>query len=546
MNRKRFMIYCASAVLLIISAGCEELSYQKKFYEYKVRPSRTKEIVNLEPEKMTVEAEIEAAEPNVPEKLEVTLEESRAFALENNLDLKVQLVSPAIAQESVNAERAKFEWAFVSDLSYTTTDTPTSTALQGSMADTSNYNYGVRMPLRTGGEVTFNLGDNRNKTNNQFTTLNPSYSTDLSVSISQPLLRNAGRRVNTHSIRVAEYEKQIVDARTKLEAIRVLAAADRVYWRLYAARRELAVRRKEYELAEAQLERARRFVEAGERSQIEVIRAEAGLAQTLEGIIIAENELRDRERELKRILNIPNVPIDGQTVMSVGSEPDPVHYNLDAERLLGFALENRMELLELELQIAEDVSRIDYLQNQALPLVTAEYTYNINGLGETRGRAYDLMWNKDFEDHRVGLQILIPLGNEAAKSRLRGAFHQRMQRLISKKNRTALIESEVLNAIDQLEANWQRVLASRQRVLLEGRLFEAEKRQFELGLNTSNDVLEAQTQLADAQSAEITALVEYEIALVDIAYATGTVLGAARIDLGEAESKLIDKQLQSR
>jgi outer membrane protein len=42
-------------------------------------------------------------------------------------------------------------------------------------------------------------------------------------------------------------------------------------------------------------------------------------------------------------------------------------------------------------------------------------------------------------------------------------------------------------------------------------------------------VLEAQTDFAEAQRAEILALSEYQIALVDLAYATGTLLGAAKV-----------------
>jgi len=169
------------------------------------------------------------------------------------------------------------------------------------------------------------------------------------------------------------------------------------------------------------------------------------------------------------------------------------------------------------------------MQNQSLPLVTMDYTYNINGLGATEYDSYDLLFDKRFEDHRLGFQLLVPLGNEAGKSRLRQALYQRRQRLASRDSRQALIELEVLNAIDQLEANWQRVLASRQSSILAGRLFGAEQRQFELGLQTSTDVLQAQTNFADAQSAEILALAEYQIALVDLAYATGTLLGAAKI-----------------
>jgi outer membrane protein TolC len=217
------------------------------------------------------------------------------------------------------------------------------------------------------------------------------------------------------------------------------------------------------------------------------------------------------------------------TVLIPTTEPDPVRYGLEKQQLVALAFENRMEMLELELQIAEDISSIDYMHNQALPLVSMDYRYNINGLGDSREDSVDLLFDKRFEDHRVGLSLLVPLGNEAAKSRLRQAFYQRRQRLATRNNRQALIELEVLNAIDQLEANWQRILASRQSAILDGRLFNAEKRQFELGLRTSTDVLQAQTTFANSQSAEILALVEYQIALVDLSYATGTLLGAAKV-----------------
>jgi outer membrane protein TolC len=519
---------------LFLLGGCNQLPAGEEFYEIKIPPEKLRQIETLDLEKATAE---EGDRPDVneakvpPEELELTLEQCRALAMENNLDLKVQLISPAIAAERVSEEEARFEAAFFSNMGYIKTDTPIATTwdLTGSQRDTSSMDFGVRVPLRTGGTVTFDLADRRTKTDSTFPTFNPSYSSNLSVSISQPLLRNAGNRANTYAIRIAEYERQITDARTKLEVIRVIAAADRVYWRLYAARRELEVRKKEYDLAKAQLEQARRFVLSGERSQVEIIRAEAGVAQRLEAIIVAENNLRDRERDLKRILNKVGLEMLTPTVLIPATEPDPIHYELAKQRLVATAIENRMELLELELQIAEDISTIDYMRNQALPVVTMDYTYNISGLGATKDDSFDLLFDKRFEDHRFGLQLLVPLGNEAAKSRLRQAFYQRRQRLATRDNRSALIEIEVLNAVDQLEANWQRILASRQNAILAGRLFEAEKRQFELGMRTSTDVLDAQTKFADAQRAEILALAEYQIALVDLGYATGTLLGAAKV-----------------
>jgi outer membrane protein len=95
--------------------------------------------------------------------------------------------------------------------------------------------------------------------------------------------------------------------------------------------------------------------------------------------------------------------------------------------------------------------------------------------------------------------------------------------------RTALIKQEMLNAIDQLDANWQRILAAQQRTILAARVLDVETRQFELGLRTSTDVLDAQTRLANSQSSEIAAITEYQIAQVDIAFAAGMLLGASNV-----------------
>ena len=521
-------------VLGVFSAGgCGRFRADETFYEVAVPPKRLRQVEPLDLEQMKAEEKVEPnAVPVTPKELELRLEDCRALSLANNLDLKVELISPTIAAQRVSEEEARFEAAFFSNIDYGKTDTPTSTTLEGSQVDRSNVDLGVQVPLRTGGTLTFDLADRRIKTNNIFSTLNPAYSSAALFSISQPLLRNAGRRANTHAIRIAEYDRLITESQTKLELIRVLAACDRVYWRLYAARKELDVRKQQYDLAKALLEQARRFVDSGERSQVEIIRAEAGVAERLEGIIIAENNVRDRERELKQIVNKPGLSMDTSTVLICATEPDPVHYVLAVPRVVAKALENRMEMLELELQLAQDISTIDFQRNQALPLVTLDYTYNINGLGATQSDSYDVLSDMNFEDHLFGLKLLVPLGNQAAKSRLLQAFYQRRQRLATHENRKTLIELEALNAIDQLEANWQRILASRQNTILAGRLFEAEKRQFELGLRTSTDVLDAQTKFAEAQSAEIRGLAEYQISQVDLAFATGTLLGAAKVQWG--------------
>jgi len=65
--------------------------------------------------------------------------------------------------------------------------------------------------------------------------------------------------------------------------------------------------------------------------------------------------------------------------------------------------------------------------------------------------------------------------------------------------------------------------------VLAARTLEGEQRQFEVGIRTSTDVLDAAAQLANAQSREVRALADWQIALVDLAFATGTTLGGARV-----------------
>jgi outer membrane protein TolC len=533
MNNKRFFWGCFVVGLsAVLAVGCDTTPEPVLFYEMRVPRERLRQIEPLQlPAAAEPNAPVQPAQ-GAPEEIKLTIEQCRAWALQNNLELKAELVSPTIAAETLSAEEAKFEASFFTRIQYSKTDRPIGTDLfvQGSQSDSGTVDLGVELPLQTGGTITLDLVDNRTLTNQISYFYNPSYTTGTGVSISQPLLRNAGHRASMYSIRLSRYDLQIAEARTRLEVITVLAAADRAYWRMAAARKELEVRLQQYELAKAQLERARRMAEAGEQAEVEVLRAQAGMAAQMEQIILAETNLRSRQRELKRIINQLSLTVQSPTRIVPATEPDLIRYELAAPELVAKAVENRMELLELELQIARQVSTIDYLKNQALPVVNLEYTYNINGLGATRSDSYDMLQENRFADHRVGLTLLIPLGNEAAKSTLRAAFYQRMQLLATKENRKALIEIEVLNAMDQTEANWQRILAARQNVLLEARLADAEIRQFENGLRTSTDVLEAQARLADAQSSEIQALTEYQISLVDLAYATGTLLGAAKVD----------------
>ncbi|MBN1904196.1 MAG: TolC family protein [Deltaproteobacteria bacterium] len=521
---------------ILLFNGC---TYVDKFKEINSTPAimvipaeKVQQIDMIELKKAPDEA-IVKPETVEPEKAEYTLslEECRALTLENNLDLKAELINPTIEKENLKqAEASKFEATFTGNTSYNRDNTPTDSLLVGSSSERVNINLGVDIPISTGGTVSFDLADTLNKTNSTWATLNPSYNSGLSASISQPLLKNAGRRAFTHSIRLAQYNSSMTDLSTKLAAMRIIANADRAYWSLYSARKMLDVRKQQYDLAKATLEETERFVEVGVKPRIEIIRTKRDLADKLTAIIDAENNVRERERDLKRMLNKKGLGMETKTVLIPSSLPDPVRYELDRNRMVENALLNRMDLLELELQLEMDSMTIEYNRNQTLPDLSFEYRYNIDGLGADRGDSYDMLADNDYHDHQVGIRMNIPIGNKRAKSELRKSIYQRAKHLSSKESKEAEIRNDVLNNIDKVEAKWQSILASRQSTILSDEQYRAEKRQYELGLVSSREVMDAQTNLAAAQSAEITSLTDYQTALIDLAYATGTLLGAAKVE----------------
>ena len=545
MNEHRAWVSSRLSVWLAVAcaaAGCGDPFRGWDCMNYEIEPERLRQIERMDISSMSADPKADANQQPATQpaatqpaatqpagELKLSLEQCRALALAGNLDLKVELLNPTIAAEGITEAEAQFEAVMFANVAHARTDTPTSSTLSGSKIKSLNVTPGVRVPLRTGGSVTVDLPTNSVETNNAYSTLDPAYEADFRFAISQPLLRGGGWRANTHAIRVARWQRQRSEALTKLEVIRVLAAVDRVYWQLYAAKRELEVRRQDLALAEAQLDRARRQVAAGTKADVEILRAQLGVAEKREAIIVAENEVRRRQRDLKRVLQKPGLEMASPTIVLPVTEPRVVLYHLQPKPLVALAMANRTELLDLELQIAQDASTIDFERNGTLPLVTLAYTYNVNGLGATRSDAFDLMFEKRFEDHYLGLQVEVPLGNQAARSRLRRAILTRLQRLATRQRQRTLIEQEVRDSIDQLGANWQRILASRRRIVVAERVLVAEQRQFDQGLRTSTEVLEAQTSLGNARSALIQALVDYQIAQVDLAFATGTVLAAARV-----------------
>jgi len=480
----------------------------------------------------------------------LTIANIRALTLENNLDLKIAEIDPKIASTQVSEEEAKFDDLIFAKAKYGRKDTPkqnldvvTFTPTSGSsllknetdkltaieqLTQVLDMEAGVVIPLRTGAKVTLSSPFDEKK---QFKGVQSTqYQNALRFSISQPLLRDGGIDANVAGIRIAKYEQQAIDVKTRLQAIRVLAVTERAYWQVYQAWGELDVRHQQYENAVDNLEMVKKRVTNGMTAAIETNRADIGVAERREALITANTTLKIRQRQLKLLLNDAQYPLDSKTLIVPQTTPMLLHFDFEREELVQKALSGRLELLELELKLAADLTKIDYLKNQTLPLFMLDYNYGSLGRDtDSFDGAFNQSIDRIYSDWSVGMRVEIPLSNELRKSKLERAVQERLQRLSTQQLRELTVKREIYDALDTTEQNWQRILAARQNVILAGLNYDAELKQFREGLRTMTEVLETLTRLGDAQLREVRAISDYQVSLIDLAFATGTLLGYSHV-----------------
>lgn len=477
----------------------------------------------------------------------VSLAEIRQKALTNNLAIQIAKFDPVIAQTTVREEEAKFDNIIFAYAKLAEKDLPSYSSDNVQFtADDPDFDKqkvkltvleqettyldaeaGIKVPLRTGGTVTLSSPLQRKINEGLFDS--KEYRSALQFSFSQPLLRNAGSRVNEASINIANLTQQAETVKTRLQTMRIVSIVDKAYWALYQAWGELDVRRQQFEYANQNLAMVKRRVDEGLTAAVELNRAEIGVADRMEALIIAETNLKLVQRQLNFFTNDINETAE-ETIIPE-TQPSLVKYQFNRNQLLQDALDNRLELLQQEIKLASDAINIDYLENQTLPLFTLDYQYGaLSNTMNTFGDSYSHVLDGNFSDWSIGLKFEMPLTNEARKARLENAVQQRLQRLTTKTLQTLTVKREIYDALDKVDQNWQRILAARQQVLIAGVNYEAELKQFNEGLRTMTEVLETLTRLGEAQVKEIRAISDYQTALIDTAYATGTLLGYSKIN----------------
>lgn len=482
---------------------------------------------------------------------DLTLNDIRKKALQNNLDIKIAQFDPKISEDKLNQEKAKFDQTLFVYANYRENKLPSIAndyyLIKSNSASLNNeeiklnqlpqeqqnisLDMGIKIPLQTGGQMSISSPLMRKKSYGDFGV--DEYRNALRFSFTQPLLRNFGKNVNTASIKIADNQNIINQQRLKLQSIRIISIVDKAYWELKQAWSILNVRKQQYELAEKNLEMVKMKYDEGLIAKIELNRAEIGIADQIEKLIYAETDLKIKNRQLFYFINNLNDNNNASSMLySPISEPSLIEFNINKNELYSNALKNRIELIEQEIQITNKELETEYFKNQTLPLFALQYEYGaLSNTYSNFNKAYTGSLDDNFNDWMLGFKFEVPFTNEARKSRLSQAINEKNKTLQTYELKKLTVKKEIYDAVDVLNQNWQRIKTSRQQVLIAGINYDAELKQFEEGLRTMTEVLEALNRLGDVQIREIQATIDYQVALIDLSFATGSLLGYSNTEI---------------
>jgi outer membrane protein TolC len=152
------------------------------------------------------------------------------------------------------------------------------------------------------------------------------------------------------------------------------------------------------------------------------------------------------------------------------------------------------------------------------------------------GSAFGSLFDSSAPDKGVGLTLNIPIRNRAAQAdqvRSELEYNQANMRLQQLQNQ---IRIEVINAQYALQQNRARVEAADAGAKLAQESLDAEQKKYLLGASTNYNVMQAQRDLAQAESALVAARAAYEKSRVELDRATGLTLTHLGIEIADAES----------
>jgi outer membrane protein TolC len=473
-------------------------------------------------------------------RVELTLDAAVERALDRNLDLAVERLTPQTYDFSLAALDATFHPNFISTFGTRSQTTFTRSQTAGGdilSTDTLTANNGVQQNIKWGGgsyAIAFN--NNRQEQSDLFATRNPVLNTNLTAAFSQPLLRNFRTDATRTQLKITKINQEMSETSLRATVVRTVANVRNAYWDLVFAIQAEEVAQNSLALATKLVEDNRARVEVGTLAPLDVTQAEAEQAARRQAVAQARATHGTAELALKRlIVNGTEDPYWSANIEPV-DRPTYSTEAIDVAAAVRRALGSRTDLEQSKKQIESNDVSIHSLTDAQLPALDLTASYGVAGIGGTQfvrppgaalgaaptqiipsgfGDALSLLTNGRAPTWNFQLNFSYPLGTSPAEAATARARLQQRQTIAQSRQLELQIATEVTNAALLVDTNSERLQAATATKDLAELRLEAEQSRFEVGLSTNFFVVQAQRDLRDAQNAELRALLDYRRAQVD-------------------------------
>lgn len=470
-------------------------------------------------------AQEKPAPPAVPV---LTLEECVARALNRNFDLQLQQFNTSIARDSIITADAAYDPTLFS----TTALAGRKDSAAGSLTQQQNASLGVTQRIVSGATVTASTALTRTK-ERPFTPpplFNPVYNSDLSLSLSQPLLQGFGVTINRAAIERARLGVTRAHYDYKSVVLSLIRNVESAYFTLAFARQQRDVRHFSLDVAQTLLDENKARLNSGVTTNLEVLQSEVGVANARRDLLLAEQSVRDSEDSLLALIGRFEFTTRPGPVLL----PDTLVPDVSTEKSYALALANFPDFAANQILAEQLKLDVTVAKNNRLPTLDLGAAVGYNGEDRARaGSAFNSAGSGDSYNWQVDLTLSIPWGLRAERARYRQAVStlNRQETFIQQFDQNLLLQ--VRAAVRAVETNRENVAVSTLATQLSQKQFETEKARYEAGLSTYRFVEDSRQDLDTARVNELLAKVNLRIALAELSRLEGTSLDRYRVKLEE-------------
>lgn len=488
--------------------------------------------------------------------MKLSLEQALKTSLERNLDIQMERLNVDTRKLDIDQTRTRFEPKVTSSLRTEESKSPVNNSNEGeagsSVTNTSSSLGGELSKAEWWGFGWSLSANNILRDSNATNSLGQSYSSSLDLGFRQELLKgfSLDKEVMLYDRYVALANS--ASARVDLEnrMISILQETENAYWELVLAREQLEVNKASLDLALKFLEQNKTKVQVGTLPPIDLVTAEAQVANREREIVNAENSVMSAEDALKKIMNLPVERWSDHIIPSDRIQIDSLSTSFEQD--LETALAHRPEMLKDEQALRTAMLELKIKENDLLPTLTFSGEYGFNGSSQPRAMlvpeidrttglptgdytqlgftdtslrdALSDLLIRDKPGWSASLQMTWYPFNKAAKvNRAKADVALRQQQLRHEQTRITIVE-DVRSAVRQIQANLKGIQASEKSVKFSRENLKATEQKFQNGLTTNYEVAEKQKDLVQDETNLIQTKINYVKSVTNYYRALGKLL----------------------